>query len=68
MKNPNLFLADCLYILPSIDVESVDLILADNPYQKTQNHWDSVIPLDSLFNEYRRIIKPNGAIVLFGEV
>ena len=40
------------------------MILCDLPYGITQNKWDSVIPLDSLWKEYNRIIKDNGAIVL----
>ena len=59
-----LYHADCLTLLPSIADASVDLILADLPYGTTQNRWDSVIPLDPLWHEYRRILKPNGTVVL----
>jgi site-specific DNA-methyltransferase (adenine-specific) len=62
-----LYNADCLDVLPNISDGSIDLILADNPYEKTQNRWDSVIPLKELFSHYRRIISDNGAIVLFGD-
>lgn len=55
---------DCLEIMPSIPDNSVDMILCDLPYGTTQNKWDSLIPLDKLWAEYRRIIKENGAIVL----
>lgn len=55
---------DCLKIMPYIPDESVDMILCDLPYGTTQNKWDSVIPLDKLWKEYLRIIKPNGAIAL----
>ena len=44
--------------------ESIDMILCDLPYGTTQNKWDSVIPLDLLWAEYERVIKPRGAIVL----
>ncbi|EAG5487949.1 site-specific DNA-methyltransferase, partial [Listeria monocytogenes] len=44
--------------------ESIDLILCDLPYGHTQNKWDSIIPLDLLWEQYNRIIKPNGAILL----
>ena len=44
--------------------QSVDLILCDLPYGTTQNKWDSVIPLDALWEQYRRIIKPKGVIAL----
>ena len=43
---------------------SIDMILADLPYGTTQNKWDSVIPLDKLWKQYKRVIKENGAIVL----
>lgn len=46
---------------------SVDLILADLPYGTTRNKWDSIIPLDKLWKQYNRIIKDNGAILLFGQ-
>ena len=46
---------------------SIDLILCDLPYGTTQNRWDTVIPLESLWTQYHRIIKDNGAIVLFAQ-
>lgn len=55
---------DCLKVLPSIPDKSIDMILCDLPYGTTQNKWDSVIDLSKLWNEYTRIIKDNGAIVL----
>lgn len=55
---------DCLDILPKIAAGSVDMILCDLPYGTTQNKWDSIIPLDRLWAEYWRIVKPNGAVVL----
>ena len=45
----------------------IDLILCDLPYGQTHNEWDSQIPLDALFAEYNRIIKPTGYIILFGQ-
>ena len=59
-----LFNADCMDILPLIPDKSVQLILADLPYGTTACKWDSIIPLESLWKEYKRIIKDNGAIVL----
>ena len=59
-----LFNADCMDILPLIPDKSVQLILADLPYGTTACKWDSIIPLEPLWNEYKRIIKDNGAIVL----
>lgn len=46
--------------------KSIDMILCDLPYGVTQNKWDSLIPLDKLWEQYNRIIKDNGAIVLTG--
>ena len=57
---------DCLELMKDIPDKSVDLILCDLPYGTTQCKWDSVIPFDKLWTQYNRIIKDNGAIVLFG--
>lgn len=59
-----LFEGDCLQLLGHLPTGSVDLILCDLPYGTTQNRWDSVIDLDRLWAEYRRILKSNGAVVL----
>lgn len=59
-----LFNADCMDILPLIPDKSVQLILADLPYGTTACKWDSILPLDKLWDEYKRILKSNGAIVL----
>jgi len=59
-----LFQGDCLEIMPLIPDKSVQLILADLPYGTTACKWDTVIPFDKLWEQYERIIKPNGAIVL----
>jgi len=56
---------DCLVVMKIIADESVDMILVDLPYGMTKNSWDVVIPFDKMWLEYNRIIKPNGAIVLF---
>lgn len=55
---------DCLNVLPYIPNQSIDMVLCDLPYGTTQNKWDSVINLEKLWREYKRIIKTNGAIVL----
>ena len=55
---------DCLEGMKRIPDKSVDMILADLPYGTTRNKWDSIIPLDSLWEQYNRVIKDNGAIVL----
>lgn len=58
---------DCLEVMKSIPDKSVDLILCDLPYSTTQNKWDKIIPFASLWEEYERIIKNNGAVVLFAQ-
>lgn len=55
---------DCLEVMRDIPDNSVDMILCDLPYGTTRNNWDSIIPLEPLWAEYDRIIKPNGAVVL----
>ena len=57
---------DCLELLKEVKTNSIDLILADLPYGMTDNKWDSVIPLTPLFEQYQRIIKDHGAVLLFG--
>lgn len=57
---------DCLELMKDIPDNSVDMILCDLPYGTTSCKWDVVIPFKSLWEEYRRIIKRNRAIVLFG--
>lgn len=56
---------DCLEVMAGLD-GPVDAIIADLPYGTTQSAWDVVIPLDLLWAQFKRLIKPNGAIVLFG--
>jgi len=55
---------DCLERMKEIADESVDLVLCDLPYGVTQNKWDSVIPLDALWEQYHRVTKPTTPIVL----
>ncbi len=61
-----LYCGDCLDVLPTLPSASVDAIIADPPYGTTACKWDSVIPLDAMWAELKRVIKPRGAIVLFG--
>jgi len=61
-----LFNADCMDILPLIPDGSIDVIITDPPYGTTACKWDSVIPFDKMWEQLNRIIKTNGAIVLFG--
>jgi site-specific DNA-methyltransferase (adenine-specific) len=59
-----LYEGDCLKIMPELEDKSIDMILCDLPYGTTACKWDSIIPLEPLWNEYKRLIKDNGAIVL----
>ena len=62
------YLGDCLELIPKhIDDKSIDMIFCDLPYGTTRNKWDSIIPLDKLWGEYKRVIKDDGAIVLFAQ-
>jgi len=56
--------ADCFDVFPFIEDKSIDAIICDLPYGTTACKWDTIIPFDKLWEQYERIIKPNGAIVL----
>jgi len=60
----NLMLGDCLERMKEIESGSVDMILTDPPYGTTACKWDSIIPLEPMWEQLNRIIKPNGAIVM----
>jgi len=62
----NIYNGDCLELMNGISDKSIDMILCDLPYGTTQCKWDSVIDFNKLWLQYNRIIKDNGAIVLFG--
>ena len=55
---------DCLDIMPTLEAGSIDLVLTDPPYGTTACKWDSVIPLEPMWDNLKRLIKPNGAIVM----
>ena len=59
-----LYHQDCLKQMRCIKPKSIDMILCDLPYGTTACKWDTIIPFDKLWEQYERIIKPNGAIVL----
>lgn len=67
MSDVTLWRGNCLELMKDIPDKSVDMILCDLPYGATMNKWDSVIDFDELWTAYKRIIKNNGAIVLFGQ-
>lgn len=64
MSDVQLHLGDCLEVMKTIPDGSIDMILADLPYGTTACKWDSVIPFAPLWEQYGRVVKPNGAIVL----
>jgi DNA modification methylase len=66
MENIKLLKGDCLEVMKSIPDKSIDAIITDPPYGTTACKWDSVIPFDLMWEQLNRIIKDNGAIVLFG--
>src|SRR5574344_1468143 len=59
-----IIVGDCLEVMKNIPDKSVDAIICDLPYGTTKCHWDVIVPFDLLWEQYKRIIKDNGAIVL----
>jgi len=55
---------ECLEIMPTLPDKSIDMILCDLPYGTTACRWDTIIPFEPLWKQYKRLIKDNGAIVL----
>ena len=64
METNKIYQGDCLELMKQVEDKSVDLILCDLPYGTTACKWDTIIPFDPLWEQYKRIIKDNGAIVL----
>lgn len=67
MGDITLWQGDCLDLMKEIPDNSVDMIFCDLPYGTTRCKWDKAIQLDVLWNQYKRIIKSNGAVLLFGK-
>ena len=66
--NYKLYKGDCLELMKNIRDKSIDCIICDLPYGVTsKNKWDTIIPYEPLWKEYKRIIKDNGPIILFGQ-
>lgn len=63
----NLLKGDCLELLSSIEDNSIDAVIVDPPYGTTSCKWDSIIPLEPMWSHLERIVKPNRAIVIFGQ-
>jgi DNA modification methylase len=61
-----LMMGDCLERMKEIPSGSVDMVLCDLPYGSTRCKWDSIIPFEPLWEQYKRVTKPDAAIVLFG--
>lgn len=64
LPSNEVYLGDCLEVMKNIDDHSIDMILCDLPYGITECKWDTPIDLDELWLEYKRVIKPGGAIIL----
>ena len=64
MSKIKLIQGDCLDLLPDIPDGSIDLVLTDPPYGTTACKWDSIIPLEPMWEQLKRVIKPKGAIVM----
>ena len=69
MSKIDLYVGDCLEVMDKFIEKGivVDAIICDPPFGTTQNKWDSVIPLDKMWDKLNKLIKPNGAIVLFAQ-
>ncbi len=65
IKNSILYKGDCIEIMKELSDKSIDLICCDLPFGTTKNNWDEIIPFDKLWEQYNRIIKDDGAIILF---
>lgn len=65
MNSPTLLCGDCLELMKRIPNGSIDMVLSDLPYGTTRCRWDTPINLQELWKQYRRVVKKNGAIVLF---
>ena len=65
-KTYELWQGDCLELMKNIPDKSIDMVLCDLPFGSTRCRWDTIIPFEPLWKQYNRIIKDNGAVVLFG--
>lgn len=65
LKKYDLHNGECIEIMRKIEDKTVDMILCDLPYGTTDCYWDNIIPFDEMWEQYNRIIKDNGVIVLF---
>lgn len=63
----NIYNMDCIEGMKQIEDKSIDMVLCDLPYGTTQCKWDAIIPFEELWEQYERIIKESGVLVLFGD-
>lgn len=64
----DLYQGDCLDEMDKVADHTVNMIFTDLPYGTTKNVWDVPIPLDALWEQYRRVLKPGGAVLLFAQM
>lgn len=64
----DLYQGDCLDEMDKVPDHTVDMIFTDLPYGTTKNAWDVPLPLDKLWEQYRRVLKPGGAVLLFAQM
>lgn len=67
MSKITLLQGDCLELMNTVEDSSIDCVICDLPYGTTKCSWDIIIPFDKLWEQYNRIVKKNGAIILFGQ-
>ena len=66
LKINQIYLGGCLEVMKEIGDNSIDMVLCDLPYGTTACKWDTIIPFEPLWEQYERVIKNNGAIILMG--
>lgn len=66
MSEINLYHGDCLEIMPQLPDQSIDCIICDPPFATTACKWDTLIPFNKLWEQYNRLLKPQGSVLLFG--
>lgn len=64
MNEPKLYCGDCLEVMKTIPDNHIDMVFCDLPYGTTRNSWDEIISFENLWEQYNRIVKDNGAVVL----
>lgn len=65
-KDIELWQGDCLELMKDIPDKSIDMVLCDLPYGTTSCKWDTILPFDELWKQYKRVLKVSGCVILFG--